>query len=483
MFSAIVLTAIVLFAPLAIAVERNVPSEYATIQAAIDASSNGDVVIIAPGTYTGDGNRDIDFLGKAITVRSTDPNDPCVVAATVIDCNGSQNYPHCGFYIHSGEDIDAIVDGFTITRGTGNYIGNGGGIFIQNSSPAISNNVIAGNGGFNDFSGSGGNGGGIYSEGGSPLIKDNFITNNRANGSSFPVPHEECHLECEPWPGGICDWICETVWETVYEPGRGGGIYISGGSPVISNNIITANISAKVDGAVVGYGSGIYVVNGNPIITNCAFNGNSAGYGGGIYCTSTTLIVTNNTITANTATSGSGGGLYVSSSNVNVNDSIIWGNNSTELSGAATITFSDVNGGWTGTGNINADPCFVAGSGGSYYLSQIAAGQTTNSPCVDAGSNYAARIGFWDSSTRTDLVPDSDIVDMGYHSGRYNGSSPGNINNDCVVDMVDFAILASQWQQAPGTPSADIAPLGGDGIVDLDDLVLLAQSWLWMCPQ
>ena len=89
-FSAIVLTGIVLFAPLAIAVERNVPSEYATIQAAINASSNGDVVIIAPGTYTGDGNRDIDFLGKAITVRSTDPDDPSVVAATVIDC---QNIP------------------------------------------------------------------------------------------------------------------------------------------------------------------------------------------------------------------------------------------------------------------------------------------------------------------------------------------------------------------------------------------------------
>jgi hypothetical protein len=93
----------------AAATERHVPGEYATIQAAIDACVAGDEVIIADGTYTGTGNKNLDFKGLAITIRSAS-GDP---ATCIIDCEGSGR----GFYFHSGETAESGVRGLTIQNG------------------------------------------------------------------------------------------------------------------------------------------------------------------------------------------------------------------------------------------------------------------------------------------------------------------------------------------------------------------------------
>ena len=123
-------------------VDDDGPADFNNIQAAIDNSNHGDIIVVNPGTYTGEGNRDIDYYGIAITVHSIDPSDPNIVAATIIDCNGTEEEPHRGFYFHNDEGANSILSGFTITNG---YAYTGGGICCGISRPTITNCVITGN--------------------------------------------------------------------------------------------------------------------------------------------------------------------------------------------------------------------------------------------------------------------------------------------------------------------------------------------------
>lgn len=92
----------------------HVPSDQPTIQAGIDAAVGGDTVLVADGTYTGDGNRDIDFGGKSVVLKSA--NGP---AFTIIDCEGTFDDPHRGFFFHSNEDSTTVINGITIQSGFG----------------------------------------------------------------------------------------------------------------------------------------------------------------------------------------------------------------------------------------------------------------------------------------------------------------------------------------------------------------------------
>ena len=136
---------------------------YDAIQEGIDASSNGDTVLVADGTYTGTGNRDLDFGGKSITVRSENGPDNCI-----IDCEGTYGYRYRGFYFHSGEGPYSVVQGLTIQNGFEDV---GGGIYCENAAPTISHNIVT----HNEATVYGG---GICCEGGSPMIIDNTITDN-----------------------------------------------------------------------------------------------------------------------------------------------------------------------------------------------------------------------------------------------------------------------------------------------------------------
>jgi len=168
-----------------------VPGKYATIQAAVDAAREGRIIVVEPGLY----QENIDFKGKAITLRSTNPDDLEVVAATIIDGDGNGSV----VTFQNGENEEAVLSGFTITGGGGTWLelehgeevaqvkqaGHfGGGILVLNgSSPTITNNIIRDN----TCAGEGG-GGGLAIWNASAKIAGNTVSGNRAlNGGGIFV--------------------------------------------------------------------------------------------------------------------------------------------------------------------------------------------------------------------------------------------------------------------------------------------------------
>ncbi len=111
---------------------------YCSIQTAIDNAVDTDEIVVADGIYTGPGNRDIDFGGRLISLRSANGPDNCI-----IDCQAKAIDPHRGFWFHSSESSDAVLAGFTIRNGfVEDPEPGGGGILCENSSPTIINCMI-----------------------------------------------------------------------------------------------------------------------------------------------------------------------------------------------------------------------------------------------------------------------------------------------------------------------------------------------------
>jgi len=286
------------------------------IQKAIEAASDGDTIIVRDGTYTGGGNRDIHFGGKAVHLMSENGPENCIV-----DAEGS----HRVFQFASGEGADSILDGFTLTGGLKAWGGSGGGVYCDGASPTIINNTITGNTAHNAY------GGGIFCYNGSPTIMNNTITGNTAynrEGGGIYCSSSSPTISNNTISGNTADLA-------------GGGIYCDRGSPTITNNTMTAN-TAEDDGG------GIYCYYSSPTITRNTVTANTASYGGGIYCAGSSPTITNNNITANTTTDNYGGGIYCTGSSPTITNNTIGANTASYgggiycIGGSATITKNTV---------------------------------------------------------------------------------------------------------------------------------------------
>ncbi len=329
----------------------HVPGDYPTIQAGIDAAVNGDEVVVADGVYTGPGNRDIDFGGKLITVRSENGANNCI-----IDCQGDGR----GFYFHSGETSAAVVEGFTVTNGysfpdlpPGN--GWGGGIFCQDSSPTITNCAIVGNTAVagagvsadlesrltisdcvitaNATLGGNGTGAGMYLLGGA-TITDCTVSGNSATGQTGGIFLFD--------PAGTSIISGCTISNNI---GRGIKFTSAG---TIADCVITGNVSLTLNG-----GAGIQAT-AEVTIENCLISGNdcTTGSGGGIRSSDPDATIANCTITNNSAKLG--GGI---SGDGTIANCLIAGNSATDASG--WLGGGGVLGSWGGWTIAN---CLIVGN-------------------------------------------------------------------------------------------------------------------------
>jgi hypothetical protein len=374
----------------------NIPDDQPTIQAGIDVAVDGDTILVQPGTYV----ENINYNGKNITVASLflTTQDTTYISQTLID--GNQDGSVVTF--ESGEDSTAVLTGLTITNGESDC---GGGVLLYYSDAKIKNNIIIQNLVTPAMWPSTSYGGGICISHGAPKISKNQISNNVAYASGLEVG------------------------------ATGGGIYIFRSNTLISNNLICGNSALSNSCWATGgietqtYTNDIYI----PIIQNntIAFN---QGRG---------LRIIKNAITKNNIISeNSTEGILVSSSDFNgeILHNNVWGNDENFVNCPPGI--GDTSWGFNINGtacdscfNISEDPLFVSNQDEDFFLSQLEAGQSEQSPCVDAGSGVPADYDLENYTTRTDLICDEGIVDMGFH---YPGFIPQDTEDEYITKLLKY---------------------------------------------
>ncbi|MGA1980722.1 MAG: right-handed parallel beta-helix repeat-containing protein [Sedimentisphaerales bacterium] len=416
--------------------------------------------------------------------------------------------PSFGGGVYCAADSDVTFTGCTIANNISSepnnppnnridpYLGHGGGVCAEDTATLKFTNCTFSE---NDADA----GGGLQFADANAVISDcNFTSNSAFQGGGLFMQHGLATILRSNFTNNV-------VSSEVNEPnvyGSGGGLHLFAAAA----DIVDCNISGN---QAEGSGGGVFFSGENDSsFKNCLLSNNSAGGSGGGISSDifSSLVISNCTIADNTAAGvgGYGGGLYCSyDSYTNIINSIFWGNSGqygpqlaiVGVGGGPSgidVSYSDVQGGQSyvfvgsgctlnwGDGSIHINPLFVIGPLGDYYLSQIAAGQASNSSCVDTGSDTASNLGMDRYTTRTDEQPDRKIVDMGYHHPYSTVAGPCRfceLFRDGIINFKDFAIFALNWLNegcSEANERCQHADVTLDAYVDFEDAQLFAECWL-----
>ncbi len=374
-----------------------VPAAYPTIQSAIEAACDGAEVVVATGTYP----ERIVVGDKGIIVRSTDGP-----GATIIDGQG------LGPVIFSADSGSGLVmEGFTIANGSAD-LGGGARILVGNAS--FTDCIFRDN--------SADIGGAICAGGEEPnllnLLRCEF-DGNQANVASGAV-----------FAGGVAMRAVDCIFTDNDGAAGPGAVGANGASSTYVNCLFARNDTNFVAGGVADTSIDM-------LMANCVFSRNTSSMSGGLEAHNSTGKVVNCTFSLNQGDAvGNAPALF---------NCVLWGNTPGQIAApSVAVTHSDVQGGWPGAGNIDADPLFVQPMMDDLRLA-------FGSPCVDAGSNAAL------PPDALDLDGDGDTaepipfdrggsprvlggaVDMGAWEGEFEPGAPASSESD--LDQGDFAAL------------------------------------------
>ena len=456
--------------------------DFPTIQAAIAAASDGDVIELSGGTFTGDGNRDVGFLGKVITVRSQS-GDP---AACIIDCQGTATSPHRGFHLASGVGPDSRIEGITVTHGYTRLNG-GGAVCCTGACPTIARCIFTDNAGWDTESG--GAGGAV--RGRNSTVTDCVFRGNRAVPGIYYQGGEG---------GAIASWGSATITGCQFVGNAahyGGAIYAADCQITVSGCTFAQNDGGTAGGAAwitqassgtldhclfeqneaVG-GSALAIWFGSsPTIDHCAFIANSSSYSGALdIWTDSSPLISACTFYGNTGPSRGTALRCEESSFPVVEHSIIsfggegvpvWCDGTSGADLTCCDVYGNAGGDWVGciasqygtNGDFSADPLYCDSPHGDFSLAAISPCAPENAPddCgligawpVECEVPQAAEAGSVLSAHMVLSTPNPFVggTMIGYRLG--SGSSGGV--SVSVYDLAGRLVRTLRGEQEQGTP-------------------------------